>query len=82
MSEKMIFKAVKNFMEGNRNPEKKTLMLEKYCNQNREEALKNAESGSTTVDIILGTEYGDSLCKKKKKIQWRKNNKNLLSMHI
>lgn len=81
MSEKMIFKAVKNFMEGNRNPEKKTLMLEKYCNQNREEALKNAESGSTTVDIILGTEYGDSLCKKKK-IQWRKNNKNLLSMHI
>lgn len=78
----MIFKAVKNFMEGNRNPEKKTLMLEKYCNQNREEALKNAESGSTTVDIILGTEYGDSLCKKKKKIQWRKNNKNLLSMHI
>lgn len=77
----MIFKAVKNFMEGNRNPEKKTLMLEKYCNQNREEALKNAESGSTTVDIILGTEYGDSLCKKKK-IQWRKNNKNLLSMHI
>lgn len=82
MSEKMILKAVKNFMEGNRNPEKKTLMLEKYCNQNREEALKNAESGSTTVDIILGTEYGDSLCKKKKKIQWRKNNKNLLSMHI
>lgn len=77
----MIFKAVKNFMERNRNPEKKTLMLEKYCNQNREEALKNAESGSTTVDIILGTEYGDSLCKKKK-IQWRKNNKNLLSMHI